>query len=140
MPTARDGKHFANNIQMRKYEDSLPRSLSERGADDFANAPSGDPVKEGARHGIVMESHYKFLGGGQHKISVTHADGHSWEQIHPEAFRAHQMLTRAHGFDEQPPAIKTHMRSRAQPTGEKEEDRLRNEDHREQEENYEEEE
>jgi hypothetical protein len=126
MAYARDGKHFPSELQARKYD----QSLAERGESEFDNAPSGDPVKEGAKHGAVRDAEYHFLGNGQHQVRVTHIDGHKWEQVHPEAFRAHDMITKAHGFDEQPPAIKTHMRSRSQPVGPKENERLAKEDKR----------
>ena len=134
MPTARDGKHFPTELQKQKYEASLPpeeKSLADRGQDDFENAPGGEEWEQGAKHGLVMEHSYKVLGNGQHQISVKHADGYKWTQTHPEAFRAFETLSKAHGLDVPPPAIKTHMRARSQPTGPKEDERLRLEDRRE---------
>jgi hypothetical protein len=126
-------RHFHSQLTADKFDRAFEEDhqLTDQGKSDFDNAPTADPVKEGAKHGIIMEHSYKILGNGRHQITVRHVDGHTWTSVQPEAFRAHELLTRAHGFDEQPPAIKTFARARAHPVGEREADRLAREDKRE---------
>jgi hypothetical protein len=126
-------RHFHSQLLADKFDRSYEEDhgLVDQGKSDFDNAPTADPIKEGAKHGIVVKHSYEIEGNGRHKISVEHADGYKWSAVHPEAYRAFDTLKHAHGFDPEPPAIKTHMRARAHPVSEKESDRLAREDHRE---------
>ena len=126
-------RHFPSVMQRDKFDRAHEEDhgLTEQGKSDFDRAPTDDPIEEGAKHGIVVEHSYKIEGNGRHAISIKYADGYEHHSVHPEQFRAHQMITRAMGLDEAPPAIKTHMRARAHPGGEKEAERLAREDHRE---------
>ncbi len=126
-------RHFPSQLQADKFDRAYQedQGLADSGKSDFDNAPTADPIKEGAKHGIVVEHSYKIAGNGRHEISVKHADGYTWKSVHPEAYRAFDTLKHAHGFEPEPPAIKTHMRARSHPVGPKEDERLAREDHRE---------
>jgi hypothetical protein len=125
-------RHFHSQLTADKFDRAFEEDhgLTDQGKSDFDNAPTADPVQDGARHGIVMESHYSVEGNGRHAVRIRYADGYEHNSVHPEQFRAHQLITKAMGLDEAPPAIKTHMRARSHPSGESEKQRLDREDGR----------
>jgi len=126
-------RHFNSQLRADKFDRAAreERGLQDQGRSDVDNAPNEDIAFAGARHGIVVEHHYKVVGNGQHEVYLKFADGFEHTSRHPEQFRAHQIATRAMGLDDPPPAIRTHNRARAHPVGPKEDERLAREDHRE---------
>lgn len=119
--TARDGHKFPTAIQHAKYE---------RWLDEQDKAPGG-PAHEEAfnKHGMARKVVIEREGNGRTRITSFHNDGHRFTQVHPETYRAHDMARELLGI-EPPPAVQTHGRARAHPTGPKEEERIRREDHR----------
>ena len=114
-------------MQRNKYESSL----ADKGKTDVNKAPGGMQHQDALRHhGLAMEVTIKREGNGRTRITAKHQDGFKHEQVHPETYRAHDMARELLGI-EPPPAVQTLGRSRAQPTGPKEDERVRKEDNRE---------
>lgn len=128
--TAKDGKRFNNNIQGRKYDESLG-ALHRNSLADLAGARGGLAHQDAVtQHGLARKVTIEREGNGRHRVTAVMADGHKHTDVHPEAFRAHDIARELLGI-EAPPAIQTHGRARSQPTGPKEDERVRKEDNRE---------
>lgn len=122
---AKDGKEFGHPEQARLYDKSL---------DTKENAPGGPSHLHDLReHGPVKKITIERTGNGRHEVRAVHQDGFRSQSVHPEAFRAHEIARELLGI-EPPPAIQTHSRARSQPTGPKEDERIRQEDGREEDE------
>lgn len=120
--TAKDGKQFTHPMQGQVHD---------RWLRDSEKAPGGPTHKDALlQHGPVKKIVIEREGMGRHRVTATHQDGETHTSVHPEAYRAHEITRELLGI-EPPPAIQTHSRARAQPQGPKEEDRIRKEDHRE---------
>jgi hypothetical protein len=123
---AKDGKLFGNSIQGRKYDSSLAEK-SERA---LAGAPGGPSHEEAFRlHGAARHIELDIEDGGRFHVTTKHADGFTYEGVHPQAHVAHDVVGHLIGVNP-PMAIETHARARSQPVGEKEKQRLDREDSR----------
>lgn len=119
---AKDGKRFPTTMQGRKYDDWLVQK---------DKAPGGTSQQQALKdNGPVRSITMTREGMGRHRLSVEHFNGTKSTEVHPEAFRAHQVMAAYLGIDTPPPAIQTHQRARSQPTGPKEAENLREQDHR----------
>lgn len=67
---------------------------------------------------------------GRHRVTAELGDGSTFTSVHPEAYRAEEIMKGLFGI-EAPPAFKTSGRARSQPIGPKESERLSTEDGRE---------
>lgn len=128
---ASDGHEFYDPRRARLYERSLMEDKSRR---DIENAPGG-PAHAAAikEHGPVREVKYAAEGSGRHRLTFTHADGKTSTSVHPEAYRAHSIMASALGIDNPPAAINTHQRAKNAAIGPKENENIRRNDHREEE-------
>ena len=127
--TAADGKRFASSIAGRRYDESngvlVRKSLA-----DIEDAPGGASHQDSmAHHGLARKVVIEREGNGRTRIEWEHADGTKGQMVHPETFRAHEMGRELLGI-EAPPAVQTHGRSRSQPQGPKENERIKKEDGR----------
>lgn len=132
MHTASDGHLFATMGQMRRYEESLGK-LHRNSLADLARAKEDSHKGHVNEHGIATEVTIKREGNGRTRITSKHEDGFKHNSVHPETYRAHDVARDLLGI-EPPPAVQTLGRSRAHPTGPKEDERVRREDGREEEE------
>lgn len=124
---ARDGKEFHDTIRGRKYDAWLAKE-SEL---DTKEAPGGPTHKADLEeHGFVKKITISREGNGRHRVEAVHQDGFHHNSVHPEAYRAHDIARDLLGI-EPPPALGTHSRSRTQPRGPKEDERIAREDGRE---------
>lgn len=127
--TAKDGKTFPNALQGRKYEESIG-ALQRNSLSDLAKARGGPSHKDDlAQHGLARKVTIERQGNGRTSVTAVMADGFKHESVHPETYRAHDIGRELLGI-EPPPALQTHSKGRAQPQGPKEEERIRNEDNR----------
>lgn|SRR5487761_2481048 len=129
---AKDGKRFPDSIRGRRYDNWLAEkdSTPQKSQEDVKNAPGGPGHLQALKeHGLPREVRIINEGGGRHRVISIHQDGYRYESVHPEAFRAFQVAKELKGIEE-PPALQTHARSRSQPTGPKEKERIDKEDQR----------
>lgn len=127
---ASDGKRFATVSQARRYEESIG-NLQRTSLSDLAKARGGPSHQDDLnQHGFVKKLSIERDGNGRHKVTAVHNDGFKHQSVHPEAYRAHDIARELLGI-EPPPALATHSRSRAQPRGPKEDERVAKEDSRE---------
>jgi len=127
---ASDGHAFPTRNRADKYQ----QSLVDRGREDFAKAPGGQSWENDRRlHGPVLDSTIRYEGPGRWRVEAKHADGHVHSSVHPQRSRANEVQEHLLDLDQPPAALQTHQRSRAQPQGPKETERIREEDHRERE-------
>lgn len=132
-----DGHEFPTRQRAELYERSLPeqRSLVARGKDDFENAPGGAAWEHDRKtHGPVLESTIKYEGPGRWRVTAKHGDGYTHTSVHPQRARADEVQDHLLDLDQPPAALQTHQRAKATPQGPKESERIRLEDHREDEE------
>lgn len=119
---SRDGRRFAHPMQARARD---------RWLEQEDKAPGGPAHEEAARlHGPASRVVIETEGAGRHRVTSTHPDGFTHTSVHPERFRAFETGSSLAGV-EAPPAVATHGRARAHPTGPKEDERQRHEDGRE---------
>lgn len=125
---ASDGKVFPSRMRAEKYQ----ASIAQKGKDDFDNAPGGASWEHDRKqHGPVTESTIKMDGTGRWLVKAKHGDGHVHQSVHPQRARANEVQEHLLDLDNPPAALQTHQRSKAHPQGPKESDRIREEDHRE---------
>ncbi len=126
---AKDGRVFGHPQQGMKYDESL---TAERSKGDLAEAPGGEEYEHNLKsHGMILESHIKIEGPGRFRLSVTHKDGHVSESVHPQWYTAQERQGQYFNPDGPPKALDTVKRSRSHPTGQKEDERIAQEDGRE---------
>lgn len=130
--TASDGKMFPSVSQARLYDEANGH-LTRKSLADIEDAPGGPAHQDAIKHhGIAQKITIERVGNGRTRVESTHQDGFKHTSVHPETFRAHDIARELLGI-EPPPALQTHSRARSQPTGPKEEERVRKEDNREEE-------
>lgn len=96
-------------------------------------APGGPSHKDSLdQHGFVKDVRIVREGNGRHRVTAIHQDGTKYTSVQPEAYRAHEIARELLGI-EPPPAVATHSRARSHPQGPKEDERIRKEDSREEE-------
>lgn len=122
---ASDGKMFPSLTQVSKYE----ASLSDKGKEETTDAPSDSMHQMVRQHGLAMKTTTTREGNGRTRLTVVHQDGFKHDSVHPETYRAVNLASEMLGV-EAPPAVQTLGKSRSHPTGPKEEDRVKREDNR----------
>lgn len=119
--TARDGKTFPDMIRLRRYEGYL----------DSKAAPGGAAQEEAVKaHGLPTKVTVERGPMGRHRITAEHPDGHKSTVVHGSNEAAHSVMADYLGINP-PIAQDLHRNANAHPTGPGERDRLRQEDHRE---------
>ena len=118
---ASDGRSFPTFIQRNKYEQWL---------EEKSKAPGGHPEEEAFRlHGTPKHIEVIVEGNGRYRVRSEHPDGFKYEGVHPQAHVVQHVVGDLVGVNP-PMAIETHSKSRAHPTGPKEQERIAKEDHR----------
>lgn len=139
--TSKDGHRFPSRSQQRLYEESegnlwrpslRDTATAQKSADDVANAPRGGHQGVTRAHGLAHKTTVEQDGNGRWRVTSWHRDGFSHTSVHPEYYRAKDVANELHG-SEPPPGLATMGRARSQPTGPKEDERIRREDSREEE-------
>ena len=109
---------------------STKNSLADKGKIDAGNAPADSVVGHVKQHGLAMDVRIVREGNGRTRVTAKHQDGYVHNSVHPETYRALDIGKELLGI-EPPPAVQTLGKSRAQPTGPKEDERVKREDNRE---------
>lgn len=134
MYVAKDGRKFGSTLQGRKHDRFLLENPTHvpttmKSQQDLKEAPGGTSWENDLKmHGPVKKIVLERTQLGRQELKATHADGYEHQSVHPEAFRAHQIMGQLLGI-EAPPAIQTHQRAKAHPIGPKETGRIARDDH-----------